>query len=143
MPDYRILVVEDNDDHAELLMMALAGQSIPCHVDRVPTGEEALTYLQQEREQADHARTDLVLLDVNLPGQSGLEVLKAIKSAEDSSGLPVVIVTTSDAARDRNEAYKNHANSYIVKPMGFHELQKVCEALIAYWGVFNCRPETH
>ena len=113
----RILHVEDNEAHAELVRRGFEDHRIGNEIEHVMTGEEALTRL------ADCLRRrqlpDVVLLDLRLPGIDGLEVLTAIRDTEGLEELPVVILTTSEAEWDRLKAYERHMNGYIVKPFDF------------------------
>ena len=85
-------------------------------------------------------RPSVVLLDLRLPKVDGLEVLKTIKTSEELQGLPVVILTTSEAEQDVAHAYESHANSYLVKPVDFQMFQELMEALGFYWLSWNRSP---
>ena len=84
---------------------------------------------------------DVVLLDLKLPKIDGLEVLERIKNDEQLRKIPVVILTTSDAERDRAQAYNSHVNSYVVKPIDFEQFQNMIRDLGFYWAIWNCRPQ--
>ena len=114
----RILHVEDNEAHAELVRRGFEDHRIANLIEHVMTGEEALNRLKQ-CVQAGGELPDVVLLDLRLPGIDGLEVLTAIRDAEGLEDLPVVILTTSEAEWDRLKAYERHMNGYIVKPFDF------------------------
>jgi CheY-like chemotaxis protein len=77
-----------------------------------------------------------------LPRVDGLEVLKAIKESDELQYIPVIVLTTSEAERDVARAYFNHANSYLVKPVGFDEFNKLMEDLGFYWLEWNTTPQT-
>lgn len=113
----RILHVEDNEAHAELVRRGFEDHRIANEIEHVMTGEEALDRLKS------HLRVgelpDVMLLDLRLPGIDGLEVLNAIRDTEGLEQLPVVILTTSEAEWDRLKAYERHMNGYIVKPFDF------------------------
>ncbi len=131
------LLVEDDDDHAELIRMNLAESRIGNTMDRVSDGEEALAYLRREGAFADRPRPDVVLLDLKLPKVDGHEVLAQVKSDDALRCIPIVVLTTSQAEADRAQAYFNHTNSYLVKPVDFAQFQKMVKDLKLYWGVWN------
>jgi hypothetical protein len=131
------LLVEDDDDHAQLVMRSLQRVPVACSTDRVRDGVEALAYLRRENQYAGRPRPDAVLLDLKLPKMDGHEVLARIKNAPELQTIPVVILSTSDAEADRTKAYQRHANSYLVKPLDYEQFRKMVEDLIVYWGVWN------
>jgi CheY-like chemotaxis protein len=138
-----VLLVEDNDDHAELVMRTLADHRVINHIQRVSDGQTALDYLFRLGEYADPERSPrphLILLDLRLPRVDGLEVLKTIKSAPELRQIPVVVLTTSAAERDVARAYTNYVNSYLVKPVGFEEFTQLMKDLGFYWLGWNTRP---
>ena len=99
-------------------------------------GEEAVDYLQQRGRYAhpDSApRPDLILLDLNLPGKSGLEVLQVIKQAAELKSIPVVVLTTSDRDEDVNRCYLHGTNSYLTKPVQFDDCLKLVGDIQQYW----------
>ena len=114
----RILHVEDNEAHAELVRRGFEDHRIANEIEHVMTGEEALERLENCLDGAA-GLPDVVLLDLRLPGIDGLEVLTAIRDTEGLESLPVVILTTSEAEWDRLKAYERHMNGYIVKPFDF------------------------
>jgi CheY-like chemotaxis protein len=113
----RILHVEDNEAHAELVRRGFEDHRVGNEIEHVMTGEEALDRLGEclRRRQMP----DVVLLDLRLPGIDGLEVLTAIRDTAGLEKLPVVILTTSEAEWDRLKAYERQMNGYIVKPFDF------------------------
>lgn len=131
------LVVEDDDDHAALIQRNLRKTAPDSQVSRVRDGEEALQFLRQEAPFEDSPRPDLILLDMKLPGVNGLQVLENIKADEELCSIPVVMLTTSAAAEDRRRAYRLHANSYLVKPMGFSGFRNLVNEICHYWGAVN------
>jgi CheY-like chemotaxis protein len=138
-----VLLVEDNLDHAELVMRTLAEHRVANTVCHVRDGQSALDYLFHRGPYADLERSStphVVLLDLRLPGVDGIEVLKAIKASEDLRRIPVVVLTSSEAERDVARAYNNHVNSYLVKPVGFEEFSKLMDDLGFYWLGWNTFP---
>lgn len=138
-----ILLVEDNLDHAELIMRNMEDFQVANTINHVEDGEAALDYLHGRGMYSDRSRfpmPHLMLLDLRLPRIDGLEVLKEVKSDEALRPLPVVILTTSDAERDMAMAHEFHANSYVTKPVQFGEFSKLLKDLGFYWLAWNKRP---
>ncbi|KAA5543042.1 response regulator [Roseiconus nitratireducens] len=135
------LLVEDDDNHAHLVMRSLRKARVRNQVYRVTDGVEALKFLRREGEFHGHPQPDVVLLDLKLPKVGGHEVLASIKQDDELKMIPVVIMTTSDAESDRARAYEHHANSYVVKPLDFDRFRELVRDLCLYWGVWNERPE--
>jgi len=136
----KYLLVEDDDSHAMIIQRTLERDEIPCHVERVSNGVDALQYLRKEGPYAQTDRPDVVLLDLNLPRLNGHEVLAAVKKDPELAGIPIVVLSTSDTEIDRSKAYGNAANSYLVKPTSFDQFRAMVHDLNRYWGVWN-RPE--
>ena len=139
-----ILLVEDNPDHAELVMRGLESNQVGNRIVHVEDGESALDYMFQRGRFADpenSPRPHLVLLDLRLPRVDGLEVLKTLKSNDETKRVPIVILTTSDAERDVAMAYEHHANSYLVKPVSFVKFMELTRDLGFYWFAWNKGPE--
>jgi CheY-like chemotaxis protein len=139
----RILLVEDDDDHAEIVSRGLANSSVANRIHRVSDGEAAIDYLFRRGPYADpelSPRPGVVLLDLRLPVVDGIEVLRTIKEADGLRQIPVIVLTTSEAERDVASAYRNHANSYLVKPTEFRQINEMTEALSAYWLEWNRNP---
>jgi two-component system, response regulator len=138
-----ILLVEDNDDDAELAMMAFRRAKFSNPVIRARDGVEALDYLFGRGKYAGRDVRDLpavTLLDLKLPRVNGLEVLKAIRSDERTSHLPIVILTSSNEDTDRLSAYSSHANSYVVKPVNYDRFLAATLQLGLYWMGLNAPP---
>jgi two-component system response regulator len=138
-----ILVVEDNDDDAELTTMAFRDANISNPVVRVEDGVQALDYLFCRGPHAARDGADLpsvVLLDLKLPRLGGLDVLAALRADERTKRLPVVVLTSSNEERDRLAAYDNHANSYVRKPVDYDQFVAAARQLGLYWIVLNQQP---
>src|SRR5262245_54224415 len=137
-----ILLVEDNIPHAELVKRSLEAHQIANKIYHVADGEAALNYLFRQGRYADPVaspRPHVVLLDWRLPKLSGLEVLREIRAASDSDlhTVPVVVLTTSSAEQDIINAYEQHANSYLVKPVDFAQFTQLMHDLGFYWLGWN------
>ena len=136
----KILLVEDNPDHAEMIIRSFEHNRIANEITHLDDGEKALDYLHHRGIYSDveaHPMPHLVLLDLRLPKIDGLEVLSDIKSSDATLSIPVVILTTSDADMDVAKAYKCHANSYLIKPIVFNDFTKMMEELGYYWLAWN------
>lgn len=139
-----VMLVEDNVDHAELVIRTLEEHRIANRVRHFLDGQSALDYLFQRgdyTDDADNARPHVILLDLRLPRVDGIDVLKTIKEDEHLKTIPVVVLTTSEAEKDVAKAYYNHANSYLVKPVGFDEFKRLMDDLGFYWLSWNTNPD--
>ena len=128
-----ILLVEDNPGDVRLTQEALRAGKVLNKLNVVGDGVEAMAYLRGEGEYTGRARTDLVLLDLNLPKKSGLEVLEEVKGDPELKHIPVVVLTTSGAERDVLSTYSLHANCYITKPVDLDQFVAVVEAIEGFW----------
>jgi CheY-like chemotaxis protein len=138
-----VMLIEDNADHAELVMRTLEEHKIANKVRHFLDGQSALDYLFHRGEFSDPAtnvRPHIILLDLRLPRVDGIDVLKAIKEDERLKSIPVVVLTTSEAEKDVAKAYYHHANSYLVKPVGFDEFKQLMDDLGFYWLSWNTNP---
>src|SRR5690606_23486117 len=140
MNEHVILLVEDNASDEELTLRALQKSNIKNRVDVVRDGAAALDYLffrgaYSERNPDDTLQ--VILLDLNLPKLSGLEVLREIRSDDRTKFLPVVILTSSKEDQDLVSGYQLGANSYIVKPVDFTQFADAIQQLGLYWLVLN------
>jgi CheY-like chemotaxis protein len=134
-----IMLIEDNLDHAELAMRSLKEHRVANVVRHFTDGESALDYLFHRNQFAGTAapRPMLILLDLRIPKVDGLEVLAQVKTSEETSTIPVVVLTTSEAERDLASAYQHHANSYVVKPVDFAKFGELMNDLGFYWLAWN------
>jgi two-component system, response regulator len=135
-----ILLVEDNDDDAELTTMAFREAHVFNPIVRVEDGVEALDYLFGRGKHAERSPADLpvvVLLDLKLPRLGGLEVLTAIRDDARTRHLPVVVLTSSVEDADRLAAYSSHANSYVQKPVDYDRFVSAARQIGLYWMILN------
>lgn len=130
-----ILLVEDNPMDVDLTRRAFVKRKLANPLEVARDGEEALSWIGKWDSGAQ--KPLVILLDLNLPKVSGLEVLRALKSHPIYKTIPVVILTTSKEDKDLHEAYVNGVNSYIVKPVSFENFMNVAEHIQLYWGVLN------
>lgn len=146
MKPAHILLVDDSRLDVELTLDAFREARLPCIVDVASDGEEALRYLRGEGEYADRTMRpfpDLVLLDLNMPGLDGREVLRQIKGTPVLRRLPVVVLTSSQEEGDLITSYENGANSYLVKPVSFDRLMQMAQQIQDYWLTTNVGPPMH
>ena len=138
-----ILLVEDNDYDAELTLRALKQYNLANKITRLADGQEALDLLlAPELSDATEMRVKpkVILLDLKLPGVSGLEVLQAVKSDPRTRHIPVVVLTSSTEEKDILESYKLGVNSYITKPVEFDSFMETVKNLGFYWLLLNQAP---
>ena len=128
-----ILLVEDNPGDVELTREAFHDAKMNNHISVVRDGIEALEYLRRKGIYAAATRPDIVLLDLNLPRKSGLEVLAELKADPDLRSIPIVVLTTSRDEEDIARSYHDHANCYISKPVDFEQFMGVVRSLESFW----------
>jgi CheY-like chemotaxis protein len=124
-----VLLVEDDPGDVLLTREAFEHQKVANRLHVVNNGEDAITFLRKEGAYADAPDPDLVLLDLNLPGMHGREVLMAVKEDPRLQTIPVVVLTTSEAEEDVLRSYQLHANAYVTKPVDFDRFMAVVRAI--------------
>ncbi len=133
MSEIQILLVEDNEGDVVLTLEALKEAKLRNMISVVRDGEEALRFLFKEGKYQEAETPQLILLDINLPRMDGKEVLSRIKNHDDFRRIPVVILTTSSSEKDIYEAYNNHANCYITKPVDLDKFIDVIHTIEDFW----------
>ncbi len=139
-----ILLVEDNPYDAELTLNALKINNLDSKVYWVENGEQALEFLYAGGEYSGrdiNIKPKLILLDLKLPKEDGMEVLEKIKSDEKMKTIPIVILSSSREVSDIIKSYKLGVNSFVVKPVDSEEFLKSVSELGLYWLVLNQPPE--
>jgi two-component system response regulator len=139
MIDGPILLVDDSADDVALTLRAFRKNHITNVVDVAHDGEEALLYLFPA-DTGGNARARLpalILLDLNMPRVSGLEVLRTVRTNPQTRYLPVVVLTTSSEERDVIQTYDLGANSFVRKPVVFAEFVDAVRILGLYWLIVN------
>lgn len=136
----RVLLVEDDPDHAELVRRGLEEYGSRLQLTHVADGESALEYLKDRAPRSTPGRPHLILLDLRLPRMDGLEVLREIKATPDLADIPCVVLTTSRAEGDMVKAYRLHANSYLVKPGDYGRFVELIAGVERYWLQVNVKP---
>jgi two-component system response regulator len=137
-----ILLVEDSDADAEMIVRSLRKGNLVNQVFRVRDGVEALEFIFREGEYRERrsGNPKLILLDVKMPRLGGIDVLRKLKSEESTKVIPVVMLTSSAEDRDIQESYHLGVNSYLVKPVNFSEFTNVVAQVGLYWAVMNRMP---
>lgn len=128
-----ILLVEDSIADVRLMQEVLRETGLPHKLLVAGDGERALSILRGEGEFAGQPRPDIVLLDLNLPGIDGREVLRAIKQDPLMRRMPVLVLSTSTAESDIVASYDAHANCYLSKPVDLADFFRLAEALRDFW----------
>lgn len=133
MQPIELLLVEDNPGDVRLTQEVLKDGKFLNRISVVDDGVSALRYLRREGKFRDAVRPDMVLLDLNLPGKDGREVLGEMKADPALRRIPVVILTTSNAEVDVLKSYDLYANCYIVKPLDLEQFVKVVRGIEDFW----------
>ncbi len=136
-----ILLVEDNEDDVFLTREAFDSARLRVHLNHVDNGEKCMQYLRKQPPYADATTPDLILLDLHMPVMDGREVLAEIVKDEKLKYLPVVVLTTSQEARDIQQMYQLRCNSYITKPVDFNNFVQAISQLAGYWLTLVVLPE--
>ena len=125
-----ILLIDDSESDAKLIRRTAQRANVLNPIVHCPTGEEGLVHLETAAD-----LPGLVLLDINMPGMNGYDVLRAIRGSDrtDIAALPVVFLTTSESPDEVVAAYRDSVNSYVVKPVDMAGFQKIMAGLSQYW----------
>jgi CheY-like chemotaxis protein len=131
-----LLIIEDSDEDFEALGRLMRQSSVAHPVYRCIDGDEALDFLYREGKYGkplQAPRPSIILLDLNLPGTDGREVLEQIKQDDSLKTIPVVVFTTSSNPKDIETCYQYGASGYILKPMDIDQLRKKIQNFLQYW----------
>ncbi|MBI4389529.1 MAG: response regulator [Nitrospinae bacterium] len=134
--NHLILFVEDSDEDYQTTLRAFKKAGLHNPVQRCEDGDEALDYLFRRGKFSDPAnspRPELVLLDLNLPGTDGRDVLIEIKNDQELRRIPIIVLTTSSDERDIDKCYQDGANSYIHKPVNLENFFQAIQKLKDFW----------
>jgi len=134
METKHILLVEDNPDDELLTLRAIKKAGLPIEVTVVRDGAAALSVLESTTREN---LPDLLLLDLKLPKVNGLEVLRQMRAHDATKVLPVVVFTSSNEEQDIKETYALNGNSYIRKPVDFHQFSDAVLQICRYWLQLN------
>ena len=132
-PSQPILLVEDSPEDFETTERAFRKSGLKNPIVRCSDGDEALEFLFRRGRFADAPRPGVILLDLNLPGTDGREVLAEIKADASLKQIPVIVLTTSSDDRDVQACYNAGASSYIQKPVDLDGFMRAIERLNDYW----------
>ena len=141
MSEIQILLVEDNEGDIILTTEAFKDMKLENTISVVKDGEEALRFLKKQGEYAEAPTPQLVLLDINLPGMDGKQLLDVIKKDESLREIPVVMLTCSDTDADISDCYDKHVNWYITKPIDYDKYTKVMHEIEAFYVSFVPYPK--
>ena len=131
-----ILLVEDSPEDCEATMRAIHKSELPNPIVHCASGDLALDYLHRRGIYADpliSPRPSLILLDLNLPGTDGRQVLEEVKAIPSLRPIPVIVFTTSADRRDIEACYRAGANSYIQKPVDLTSLLQAIQRIKDFW----------
>ncbi|MFI0151323.1 response regulator [Streptomyces lydicus] len=126
---YRVLLVEDDPADAMLIEDALVERGVARTLDQAVDGVAALEHLRDPAKE----RPDLIVLDLNMPRMNGRELLAVLKDDPDLGSIPVVVLTTSAAPDDINDAYRQHANAYVTKPVNLDDFVRAVHSIDAFF----------
>jgi two-component system, chemotaxis family, response regulator Rcp1 len=130
---FRILIVDDSATDVFVFREALKSLGRPCTVDWLNDGSGVFDFLCRRGIFANTPKPDLILLDVNMPGASGLEILSEIKNDPELGAIPVVMLSSSTSPADVRTSYLSHANGYLQKPSSLQNLMRMVRAIEAFW----------
>ncbi|THF70262.1 response regulator [Deinococcus sp. Arct2-2] len=133
MKSIEILLVEDNPADVMLTEEAFTEADFPHQLHVAKDGVEALRFLRREGPYTEKPTPDVILLDLNMPRMSGLEVLDVLKLDQYLRNIPVIVLTTSRAESDIWRSYNLHANAYIPKPVTISEFVEVIKSFETFW----------
>jgi len=133
MPPIEILLIEDNPGDIRLALEAFNECKFNVNIQIATDGAEALDYMYKKGRFTNAATPDLILLDLNLPKKSGMEILVKLKGDNELKVIPIIILTTSQAEQDLMACYKLHANCFVNKPFEYKAFVKLVEGIGTFW----------
>jgi chemotaxis family two-component system response regulator Rcp1 len=128
-----ILLVEDNPGDVTLLRETIKKSRFPVHLNVVNDGEEAIHYLRHQAPYVSTPRPDFILLDLNLPRRDGFEVAEEVKRSSKLSGIPTLVLTSSNNEADRWKACQYHMDAYLLKPQEWSQYGVLLKYLEENW----------
>jgi chemotaxis family two-component system response regulator Rcp1 len=136
-----ILLVEDNPADVRLVREGLSNARLQHRLTIARDGEQALELLERKGKYAGGPAPELVLLDLNLPKKSGIEILTHIRTSSSLRRIPVIIYSSSSAQKDVNLAYECGANAYVQKPRRLDEVYDIGRAIENFWLKLTLLPD--
>lgn len=130
---YDVLLVDPDPENVSLFIDSFEATEVTNNVIVVSTGGEALKFLNGQGDYTNIPRPDLVLLDLNVSGPSGLEVLTELKDRPLLRRIPMLVLSTSNAREDIIQSYELHANAYLQKPDSPDELNQLAQVIEDFW----------
>lgn len=130
-----LLLVEDNPGDVRLTQEALLQNQLDLKLHVAFDGEQALDFLYKRGEHENAPRPNLILMDINIPKYSGIEILEKIKTDPKLKRIPVVMLTTSDTYNDVSRCYELGANAYTIKPLDFENFINMINSIYNFWFV--------
>lgn len=138
-----LLIAEDSDEDFEILELLMQQMKVQNPIYRCTNGDKVLDFVYQDgadQLECGVPRPSVILLDLNLPGTDGREVLEQLKQDQSLREIPIVVFTTSSNPRDIEFCYQNGANGYLIKPVDSDELERTVQAFVDYWLQSNTPP---
>jgi CheY-like chemotaxis protein len=137
-----IVLVDDNLADQEIARRVFGSQANVCRLRILSGGQQALTYLDPNGEVVGAKQLpDLILMDINMPRLSGIEVLRRIKATKSLQHIPVLMLTTSSLESDVRDSYRLGCSSYILKPADVPQFSSLLAQLLHYWTEVATLPE--
>jgi CheY-like chemotaxis protein len=134
-----ILYVEDNPNDADIFSRLMRKLDRPVSFTIIDNGVEALDYLTGQGDYKQQNSPKLVLMDLNMPGMSGFDVIQQARQTESTRFVPIVAFSTSDSPTDIRAAYEAGINAYVVKPGGYQATATLLSRLYDFWLEYNLR----
>ncbi|NJP11252.1 MAG: response regulator [Leptolyngbyaceae cyanobacterium RU_5_1] len=128
-----ILLVEDSPSDANLTIRSFQQAKMVNNLHWVTDGETAMDYLHKQGDYTQVTKPDLIVLDLNLPGMDGREVLAEVKVDPNLKRIPIVILTTSTDERDILQTYNLNANCYVAKPFDVQQFLRIVQLIGEFW----------
>jgi CheY-like chemotaxis protein len=141
-----LLIAEDSDEDFEVVQLLMQQMAVKNPIYRCTNGDKVLDLLYKEGGWGDFGnppRPSVILLDLNLPGTDGRDVLEQLKQDQKLREIPIVVFTTSSNPKDIEFCYQKGANGYLIKPVDSEELERTVQAFVDYWLETNIPPTSN